>query len=102
MTAKEFLESKKIKEPTYEGVRLVDDKMEAYWIVELLEEYHKAKLKLLGMANVVKSLPTDNELDEAAVEYCKSVYADRPEMDDYQDGVEAFDAGAVWMKERLT
>jgi len=50
----------------------------------------------------VKSLPTDDELDEAAVEYCKSVYSDRPEIDDYQDGVEAFDAGAVWMKERLT
>lgn len=58
-------------------------------------------LEQLALHNVSKSLPTDDELDEAAVEYCKSVYSDRPEMDDYQDGVEAFDAGAIWMKERL-
>jgi hypothetical protein len=53
MNAKEFLESKNIKEPTYEGVRLVDNKMSTYRIVELLEEYHQSKLKLLGIADVV-------------------------------------------------
>ena len=66
--------------------------------MEISLEYGKLlKLKL----DVSKLLPTDDELDEAAVEYCKSVYSDRPEIDDYQDGVEAFDAGAIWMKEKL-
>lgn len=53
MTPENFLESKNIKRPTYEGVRLVDDKMRDYRIVELLESYHQAKLKLLGIGGVV-------------------------------------------------
>lgn len=65
-----------------------------HWLKEIENE-------ALDISRVSKSLPTDDELDDAAIEYCKSVYSDRPEMDDYQDGVEAFDAGAIWMKERL-
>lgn len=39
MKAEDFLNQKRIPKPTYEGVRLVDNRMGAYRIVDLLEEY---------------------------------------------------------------
>ncbi|MFW6219977.1 MAG: hypothetical protein ACOC33_03980 [bacterium] len=39
MNAEQFLNSKKISKPTYEGVRLVDNGMKDYRIVDLLNEF---------------------------------------------------------------
>ena len=51
MDAKDYLKSKFIKEPTYEGVRLVDHRMEVYRIVDLLEEYAALKASEGNQAN---------------------------------------------------
>lgn len=44
MNAEDFLKNKKIRKPTYEGVRLVDNEMNAYRIVELMEQYAENKV----------------------------------------------------------
>ena len=49
MTAKEFLQNKKI----LTTIRGIDTELEpATGLEELLEDYHQAKLKLLGIANI--------------------------------------------------
>jgi len=55
MTPKDFLKSKNIPEPTYNGVRLVDNEMESYKITDLLHEYAIEVLKLANGADKSES-----------------------------------------------
>lgn len=59
----------------------------------------KARTLLLGLLGVGGMLPTDEELDNAAIEFVND-HCDNLSGDLTQE-TECFDAGAVWMRERL-
>jgi hypothetical protein len=65
MKAEDFLKSKKISKPTYEGVRLVDSGMNDYRIVDLLNEYAKIIQKQVNGvdASCEQALPIQNVSD---------------------------------------
>jgi hypothetical protein len=56
MTAKEFVE-KDLERIFGVDLSIHNEYYTGDQWIELMEEYHQAKLKLLGIANVVKSLP---------------------------------------------
>jgi len=58
MTAKEFLKGVKLKTET-SGIKTDLEPTEG--MEELLEDYHQAKLKLLGIANVSKSVTCEHD-----------------------------------------
>ena len=78
-------------------------------IVRFAEEYASSKIPSERDNNYCEwcdkykpsKLPSDEELDNVAVEYAKEKYKNRDDVVDFQDAVEDFDAGAIWMKEKL-
>ena len=59
----------------------------------------QADTELLGLSIVGSMLPTDEELDNAAIDFVNR-HCDNVSSDLTQE-TECFDAGAIWMRERL-
>jgi hypothetical protein len=61
--------------------------------------YYESEVKKLITPDVSGMLPTDEELDNAAIDfvngYCNNLSGDLTQE------TECFDAGAIWMRERL-
>lgn len=75
-----------------------DEKIEKY--CTYLEQKLANNTEIIG--NVSVTFPTDEEQDQAAIDYCKDLFSENDHKEDYQLEVEIFDAGAVWMKQKLT
>jgi hypothetical protein len=64
-------------------------------IVDFAESIVKKDL----IAGVVELLPSDGDLDIAAIEFCGDYY---PDSNDVTKETEVFDAGAIWMRKEIT
>lgn len=56
------------------------------------------KAENLPISGVRLLLPSDGDLDIAAVEFCGDYY---PEYDDVTKETEVFEAGAIWMRDQI-
>ena len=71
MTPIEYLKMKKIPKPTYEGVRLVDEGMSAFRIVNLLAEYVTIVREQDAANNASKCNLQNVSFSEERAEVCK-------------------------------
>ena len=77
------------------------NKIDIDFAVELMEKYHQAKLKLLGIANVVKSLPNDDEIEQAANEEATRIFDGTGGGSEWYARHHGFTDGVEWLKNYL-
>ena len=92
MEAKDFLEEIDYYNTNVEGQLYEELGIET--LADMLELYHERKLKLLGIADVVKSLPNDEEV-KAHIDTLPYYGSCTTE---YNEG---FEDGVKWLKEQL-
>lgn len=75
--------------------------IEKEWFLKCIEDgliEAQQQVNSVDLANVVVALPSNEFLDEAAINFCKEHY---PDYTDVTKETEVFDAGAIWMRKRL-
>lgn len=94
MTQEEFDKAPLLDQILYDTTgMLVDDDPS---IAEAMENYHQAKLKLLGIADVSVMLPTDEEIiNEAEVRYPVKTH-NNPDNSPYVGTQKTFIHGVRW------
>ena len=106
MTAKEFLESNGIKydhEATGMSTYVQNAGSTINAMEQMLEEYHQAKLKLLGIANVVAILPSDDEIEKEAEENASRIYTTDSRQDtEWYATAHGFMDGAYFIINKLS